>query len=58
MPESAFLEWGKTYLAYQKKSEVPTLCLEVWPIESNDGFHVVIMTENPSLLTLWKKDWD
>jgi hypothetical protein len=63
MAESNFLEYGKTYLAYQQQDitdeqedTAPTLCLAVWPIENYDGFHVVIMTENPSLLTVWGND--
>jgi len=57
LPESEFLEWESTYWAYKQEDWIdyqrgtPTLCLAVWQIENNDGFHVVVMTQNPSLLT-------
>ena len=55
LPESNFLEWESTYIAYKPQDWIdergtPTLCLAVWEIENYDGFNVVIMTENPSLL--------
>ena len=64
MPESTFLERGHTYLEYKQEDWVefeagsPTLCLAVWQIENYDGFHVVLMTENPSPLTKWQKMFD
>lgn len=36
----------------------PTLCLAVWPIANYDGFHVVLMTQNPSLLKLQENFFD
>ena len=50
MPESYFLEFGKTMFAYQREDTDPTLCLAVWPIESYGTVHVVIMTAKRSLL--------
>ena len=64
LPESTFLERGNTYIEYKQKDWIefepatPTLCLAVWPIENYDGFNVVIMTENPSELTQWRKVLD
>ena len=60
LPESTFLERGSTYIEYKQEDWVafepatPTLCLAVWPTENYHGFHVVIMTSNPSPLTQWK----
>ena len=64
LPESNILEWGSTYFGYKQedwdKAEFnsPTVCLAVWPIENYDGIYVVVMTDNPSLLTLWKDAFD
>ncbi|MGD8403658.1 MAG: hypothetical protein PVJ21_08350 [Anaerolineales bacterium] len=58
--ESEFLENRENYIVvYIQVNDVdyrgrgtPTLCLAVWPpINNYDGFHIVIMTESPSLLT-------
>jgi hypothetical protein len=64
LPESTFLERGRTYLEYKQEDWVefepgtPTLCLAVWPTENQVGFHVVLMTENPSPLNKWQKLFD
>jgi hypothetical protein len=60
MPESNFLDIGVNgYAVYKHPNSqvyqwVPTVCLAVWPIDSElvEGFHVVLLTANPSPFTV------
>ncbi len=59
LPETNFLDYGENgYRAYRRVhapvfDPAPTTCVAIWPIwpQSNDGFHIVVVTENPSGLT-------
>ena len=57
MPETAFLEEGEGgFVVYmpQDWNEFdlghPTICLAVWPMNSYDGYYVVLLSVNPSPL--------
>jgi hypothetical protein len=61
--ESDFLPRGNAgYIAYVKPEKIettlePTVCLAVWPDINEDKiqkYHVVLLTANPSFLTIWK----
>jgi len=58
MPESNFLEIGSEgYVVYKPPNSpvhqwVPTVCLAVWPTGSGSGYHVVLLTANPSPWTV------
>jgi hypothetical protein len=67
LPESEFLPIGENgYLGYRALDpryygEVPTICLAVWPFFDNgeiDGFHIVLLSSNPSLLTVFGRQFD
>ncbi|MEO7838889.1 MAG: hypothetical protein ABIU06_06030, partial [Anaerolineales bacterium] len=68
LPEAEFLPRGKDgYLVYRKPgsiayAEVPRICLAIWPSWVEDetvlGYHVVIITVNPSIMTVWNNRID
>ena len=64
MPESDFLEIGMNgYVVYKHLNStvyqsVPTVCLAAWPIGVVDGFHIVLLTANPSLWTVFTQGFD
>jgi hypothetical protein len=66
LPESHFLPKGLDgYLIYRRPgakpySATPTICLAIW-LDNPGGFetfNIVIVTINPSLLTIFEDQWD
>lgn len=68
LPEAKFLPRGENgYLIYRKPETIdyaaePTLCLAIWPSweenENVNGYYVVILTVNPSIMTVWNNRID
>lgn len=68
LPEAKFLPRGEGgYLVYRKPgsiayAEVPRICLAIWPSwkeeENVNGYYVVILTVNPSIMTVWNNRID
>ena len=61
--ESRFLIRGNGgYFIYRRPDAIisadePTVCLAIWPFSvDSDGYNVVLVTVNPSLLTYWFDD--
>jgi len=68
LPEAGFLPRGEGgYLVYRKPETIdyaaePTICLAIWPSWEEEGtiygYHVVILTVNPSIMTVWNNRID
>lgn len=68
LPEAEFLPRGAGgYLVYRKPgsiayAEVPRICLAIWPSWEEEenvlGYHVVILTVNPSMMVVWNNRID
>lgn len=66
LPESEFLDKGKNgYVVYKHPGSkvyqpTPTICLAVWPFDSEwvSGFEIVLLTSNPSPLTVFFEGLD
>lgn len=69
-PEYRFLERNVGYWAYRQhqddeyyyfhRSAIPTVCVAIWPFDSpvGAGFHVVLSTVNPPILTVMLEGMD